>query len=112
MVDGFPLTRENWAAMIEHELLPDFVLSLVDEKAPTDYLLTRFTEMHGLPHPVAQKATQDQEEKEEDGETKEEGAEETESGEKVLPYSLKIVPPLIISPPFRFASYYHRKEDI
>ena len=106
--------------MIEHELLPDFVLSLVDEKAPTDYLLTRFTEMHGLPHPVAQKATQDQEEKEEAeetekeeaGETEKEGAGETESGEKVLPYSLEIVPPLIISPPFRFATYYYRKEDV
>ena len=90
MVDGFPLTRENWAAMIEHELLPDFVLSLVDEKTPTDYLLMRFTEMHGLPNPVAQKATQDQEEKEkadekeEAGETEKEGAGETESGEKVL----------------------------
>ena len=98
MVDGFPLTRENWAAMIDHDLLPDFVLSLVDEKAPTDYLLTRFTEMHGLPNPVAQKATQDQEEKEKAGEKEEgretekegagetdkEGAGETESEEKVL----------------------------
>ena len=98
--------------MIEHELLPDFVLSLVDEKAPTDYLLTRFTEMHGLPHPVAQKATQDQEEKEEAEETEKEEAGETENGEKVLPYSLEIVPPLIISPPFRFATYYYRKEDV
>lgn len=98
MVDGFPLTRENWAAMIDHDLLPDFVLSLVDEKAPTDYLLTRFTEMHGLPNPIAQKATQDQEEKEKAGEkeeggetekegageTEKEGAGETESEEKVL----------------------------
>lgn len=98
MVDGFPLTRENWAAMIDHDLLPDFVLSLVDEKAPADYLLTRFTEMHGLPNPVAQKATQDQEEKERAGEKEEgretekdgagetdkEGAGETESEEKVL----------------------------
>ena len=98
MVDGFPLTRENWAAMLDHDLLPDFVLSLVDEKAPTDYLLTRFIEMHGLPNPVAQKATQDQEEKERAGEKEEgretekdgagetdkEGAGETESEEKVL----------------------------
>jgi len=98
VVDGFPLTRENWAAMLDHDLLPDFVLSLVDEKAPTDYLLTRFTEMHGLPNPVAQKATQDQEEKERAGEKEEgretekdgagetdkEGAGETESEEKVL----------------------------
>ena len=84
--------------MIDHDLLPDFVLSLVDEKAPADYLLTRFTEMHGLPNPVAQKATQDQEEKERAGEKEEgretekdgagetdkEGAGETESEEKVL----------------------------
>ena len=49
MVDGFPLTRENWAAMIEPKLLPDFVLSLEDEEAPADYLLTRFAQLHGLP---------------------------------------------------------------
>ena len=55
MVDGFPLTRENWAAMIEQELLPDFVLSLEDESAPSDYLLTRFTELHGLPDPASLK---------------------------------------------------------
>lgn len=52
-MDGFPLSRENWAAMIEHEVLPDTVLTLDDEETPADYLLTRFTQQHGLPHPSA-----------------------------------------------------------
>ena len=43
MIDGFPLTRENWAAMIENNLLPDFVLHLDDEHAQPDDLLKRFT---------------------------------------------------------------------
>ena len=41
MIDGFPLTRENWAAMIENNLLPDFVLNLDDAHAQSDYLQTR-----------------------------------------------------------------------
>ena len=51
MIDGFPLTRENWASMIESNLLPDFVLHFEDSPAPPDYLLKRFTDMHGLPFP-------------------------------------------------------------
>jgi len=74
-VDGFPLTRENWAAMIEQDLLPDFVLSLVDEGSPADYLLNRFTHLHGLPDPASLKAAQEQGSKEEE--------EEAEGGEKV-----------------------------
>ena len=49
MIDGFPLTRENWAAMIESNLLPDFVFYLEDGHAQPDYLLTRFIKLHGLP---------------------------------------------------------------
>ena len=49
VVDGFPLMRENWTAMLEHELLPDFVIVVSDETCPEDYLLTRFTQQHGLP---------------------------------------------------------------
>ena len=51
MIDGFPLTRENWASMIENNLLPDFVLNLEDGHTQPDYLLKRFTELHGLPLP-------------------------------------------------------------
>ena len=43
------MTRENWIAMTENDLLPDFVVSLEDEEAPTDYLLTRFMDVHKLP---------------------------------------------------------------
>ena len=56
VIDGFPETRENWAAMIESNLLPDFVLSIEDEHAPPDYLLGRFTERKGLPDPAKLKA--------------------------------------------------------
>lgn len=41
--------------MIESNLLPDFVLSLEDDQAPTDFLLARFTAMNGLPDPSALK---------------------------------------------------------
>lgn len=51
MIDGFPLTRENWASMTESNLLPDFVLHFEDSRAPPDYLLKRFTDVHGLPFP-------------------------------------------------------------
>lgn len=51
-MDSFPLTRENWTAMIENNLLPDFVISLEDENLPKNFLLTRFTEMHNLPPPA------------------------------------------------------------
>ena len=49
VIDGFPLTRENWAAMIENNLLPDFVLNLEDGSAQPDFLLKRMIELHGLP---------------------------------------------------------------
>ena len=73
MVDNFPLTREHWAVMIEHNLLPDFVLSLEDEGVPRDYLLARFTTLRKLPDPAAMKAAGEAREKA--METLEEGAE-------------------------------------
>ena len=52
MIDGFPTTRDNWASMIENNLLPDFVLHLDDSHTQTDYLLKRFTDLHGFPMPA------------------------------------------------------------
>ena len=49
MIDGFPIARDNWASMIENNLLPDFVLHLDDSHTQTDYLLKRFTDLHGFP---------------------------------------------------------------
>ena len=43
------MTRENWIAMIDNELLPDFVINLKDDHAPENFLLSRFTQMHNLP---------------------------------------------------------------
>ena len=60
-MDGFPVTRDQWTAMIEHEVLPDTVVVLDDEDTPTDYLLTRFTEQRKLPHPSTFKQTADKE---------------------------------------------------
>ena len=51
VVDGFPLKREQWAAMIDQELLPDSVVTLTDEDAPADYLLTQFSQQKRLPDP-------------------------------------------------------------
>ena len=82
-MDGFPRTRENWAAMIEQDLLPDFVLSLVEEGSPADCLLNRFTDLHGLPNSASLKAAQEQGSKEEE--------EEAEGGEKVHTYTDSVV---------------------
>lgn len=49
------MTRENWTAMIEASLLPDFVISLDDETAPENFLLTRFTKIHNIPSPCSNK---------------------------------------------------------
>ena len=49
IIDSFPISRENWIAMTENDLLPDFVICLDDEEAPKDFLLTRFTKIHKLP---------------------------------------------------------------
>ena len=68
MVDGFPLSRDNWADMIEHQLLPDSVLTLSDEEAPVDYLLTRFTQQHGLPDPSVFRTKKETEAEGEEGE--------------------------------------------
>ncbi len=35
--------------MTENDLVPDFVISLDDEEAPKDFLLSRFTKIHKLP---------------------------------------------------------------
>lgn len=68
MVDGFPLTRENWAAMIESDLLPDSVIS-IETSAADDLLLARFTEMKGLPDPASlNAAVKNKEEVASDGE--------------------------------------------
>ena len=51
-MDSFPMTRDNWTAMIENSLLPDFVINIDDENAPEDFLLTRFKKIHNLPSTV------------------------------------------------------------
>lgn len=52
IIDSFPMTRENWTAMIDNELLPDVVVSLEDDEASDDYLLERFKKIHNLQSPM------------------------------------------------------------
>ena len=59
VIDGFPVTRDNWASMIENNLLPDFVLHLEDSHTQTDYLLKRFTDLHRFPANVKINAEKD-----------------------------------------------------
>lgn len=59
MIDGFPITRDNWAAMIENNLLPDFVLHIDDSHAQTDYLIKRFSDLHGFQLPADIKISAD-----------------------------------------------------
>ncbi len=47
------MTRENWAAMVENELLPDVVINLEDVEAPDNFLLTRFVKIHNLSLPAS-----------------------------------------------------------
>ena len=56
IVDGFPVIRDQWSTMIDNQLLPDSVISLDEEGAPSDMLLRRFTQQHGLPDPGTYKA--------------------------------------------------------
>lgn len=58
------MTRENWTAMVDNELLPDFVISLEDEEAPDDFLLSRFVTIHNLPLPTTLKTDESHNEKE------------------------------------------------
>lgn len=53
IIDSFPMTRENWAAMVENELLPDVVINLEDVEAPDNFLLTRFVKIHNLSLPAS-----------------------------------------------------------
>lgn len=54
------MTRENWTAMVDNELLPDFVISLEDGAAPDDFLLSRFVKIHNLPLPTTLKTDESQ----------------------------------------------------
>ena len=55
--------------MIEHDQLPDFVISLEDGDAPKEYLLKRFTQLKGLPdQTTAAQAVEEKEEEESKGE--------------------------------------------
>ena len=51
IVDGFPMSRDHWAAMTDQKLLPDCVFVLTDEEVPAHHLLSRFTQQKGLPDP-------------------------------------------------------------
>lgn len=56
------MTRENWTAMVDNQLLPDSVISLEDEAAPDDFLLSRFVKLHNLPAPAASKTDDSEQE--------------------------------------------------
>ena len=54
VLDGFPLTREHWTAMMDNNLLPDTVLVLEDDSGGREkesMLLKRFTTANDLPDP-------------------------------------------------------------
>ena len=51
IVDGFPIARDQWASMIDANLLPDFVLSLENNSEDKDLLVKRYCQIKGLPDP-------------------------------------------------------------
>ena len=48
MIDGFPKTRDYWAALVENDILPDSLIILDDHEAPENYLFSRFTNSHTI----------------------------------------------------------------
>lgn len=48
MLDGFPMTREQWAGMLEHHLIPDCVISLQDNSEKNSMLVQRVCQLKGI----------------------------------------------------------------
>ena len=55
------MTRENWGAMIDNDLLPDFVINLDDDEAPENFLLSRFLQIHNLSLPASERLNESHE---------------------------------------------------
>lgn len=48
VLDGFPVTREQWAGMLEHQLIPDCVISLQDNSEKNSMLVQRVSKLKGI----------------------------------------------------------------
>jgi len=48
VIDGFPRTRDHWAALVENDILPDSLIILDDHEAPENFLFSRFTNSHSI----------------------------------------------------------------
>ena len=48
VLDGFPVTREQWAGMLEHQLIPDCVISLRDNSEKSSMLVQRVCQLKGI----------------------------------------------------------------
>lgn len=48
VLDGFPVTREQWAGMLEHQLIPDCVISLQDNSEKCSMLAERVCQVKGI----------------------------------------------------------------
>lgn len=48
VLDGFPVTREQWAGMLEHQLIPDCVISLQDNSERNSMLVQRVCKLKGI----------------------------------------------------------------
>lgn len=42
------MTRENWTAMAENDILPDFVLYISDDQAPNNFLQDRYSQIQNI----------------------------------------------------------------
>lgn len=48
MLDGFPVTREQWAGMLQNQLIPDCVISLQDNSEKNSSLVQRVCKVKGI----------------------------------------------------------------
>ena len=52
VLDGFPLTREQWAGMLEQQLIPDCVICLQDSSDKSIVLAERVAKLKGIEKPA------------------------------------------------------------
>ena len=48
VLDGFPVTREQWAEMLQNKLIPDCVISLQDTSEKNSLLVQRVCQLKGI----------------------------------------------------------------
>lgn len=57
VVDGFPLLREQWNAMVESGIIPDAVINIEAEEGGSKVLMRRYCDANDIPYPEEKEKT-------------------------------------------------------